>query len=181
MGFLMSDIMGIQGAIVNGVEIRITMIPNTDNIYLQSFKNNMYGRIVINDIYMYVCKRQFSKEVILAHANLMQTTEASCPFKKSEVRAYNRAYNNKGNTEVIFENPYESKISTRFLLGMIDADSYIGNWRKNPLNFQHYDIQRAVFYIDDESIAKPPYKLDSKNGQFIETFYGFIFHIRKSW
>ena len=32
MGFLMSDIMGIQGAIVNGVEISITVIPNTDNI-----------------------------------------------------------------------------------------------------------------------------------------------------
>ena len=53
---------------------------------------------------------------------------------------------------------------------MIDADSYIGNWRKNLLNFQHYDIQRAAFYIDDESIAKPPYKLDPKNGQFIEPF-----------
>ena len=37
MGFLMSDIMGIQGAIVNGVEISITLIPNTDNIHLQSF------------------------------------------------------------------------------------------------------------------------------------------------
>ena len=53
----------------------------------------MCGRIVINDIYMYVCKRQFSKEVILAHADLMQTTEASYPFKKSNVRAYN---GNKG-------------------------------------------------------------------------------------
>ena len=78
----MSDIMGIQGAKVNGVEISITLIPNTDNIHLQSFKNNMNGRIVINDIYMCVCKRQFSKEVIIAHANLMQTTEASYPFQK---------------------------------------------------------------------------------------------------
>ena len=129
MGFLMSDIMGIQGAIVNGVEISITIIPNTDNIHLQSFKNNTYRRIVIDDKNMYVCKRQFSKEVILAHSNLMQITEASYQFKKSEVRAYN-GY--KGNTEVIIENPYESKIPTRFLLGMIDADSYIGNWQKSP-------------------------------------------------
>ena len=82
IGFLLSDIMGIQGAIVNGVEISITLIPNTDNICLLSFKNNMYGRIVIDDMYMYVCQRQFSKEVILAHADLMQTTEASYPFKK---------------------------------------------------------------------------------------------------
>ena len=80
MGFLLSDIMTIQGAIVNGVEISITMIPNTDNIHLQSFKNNKFGRIVIDDIYMYVCKRQFSTEVILAHADLMQTIDATYPF-----------------------------------------------------------------------------------------------------
>ena len=80
--------MGIQGAIVNGVEISISMIPNTKNIHLQSFKNNKYGWIVINVIYMYVYKRQFSKEVISAHTDLMQTNEASYPFYKCEVRAY---------------------------------------------------------------------------------------------
>ena len=53
---------------------------------------------------------------------------------------------------------------------MIDADSYIGNWGKNPLNFQYYDISRAAFYIDDESIAKPPYKLDPINRKYIEPF-----------
>ena len=52
----MSDIIGIQRAIVNGVEISITMIPNTDNLCLQSFKNNTYGKIVIDNIYMHVCK-----------------------------------------------------------------------------------------------------------------------------
>ena len=76
---------------------------------------------------MYICKRQFTKEVILAHNEIMQMQEAIYPFKKSEVRAYN---GNKGNTEIIIENPYKSKIPTRFLLGMIDAGSYIGNWGK---------------------------------------------------
>ena len=47
--------------------------------------------------------------------------------------------------EVTIENPYESKIPMRFIVGMIDADSYIGNWGKSPLNFQHYDISRAAF------------------------------------
>ena len=167
MGFLLSDTMGIQASIVNRVEIGITLIPNTDIIRLQTFQNKKYGRLVIDDIYMYICKRHYTKEVILAHNEIMQTQEAIYPFKKSEVRMYN---GNKGNTEVITENPYESKIPTRFLLGMIDPDSYIGNWGKNPLNFQHYDISRAAFYIDDESIAKPPYKLDPINGKYIEPF-----------
>ena len=72
----------------------------------------------------------------------MQTTVASCPFKKSEVRAYNA---NKGSTEVIIENPSESKIPTRFLLGMIDADSYIGNWRKIPSIFSIMIFKELLF------------------------------------
>ena len=39
ISFLLSDIMGIQAAIVNGVEIGITLMPNTDIIRLQTFQN----------------------------------------------------------------------------------------------------------------------------------------------
>ena len=77
----------------------------------------------------YICifVRDNLPEIILAHNEIMQMQEAIYPFKESKVRAYN---GNKGNAEVIIENPYESKIPTRFLLGMIDTDSYIGKWGK---------------------------------------------------
>ena len=123
--------------------------------------------MVTDDIYLYVYKRQFINKVVVTHASIMEETKAMYPFKCTEVRTYN---GNKGNTEVTKENPYESKISTQFILGMVDADSYIGNWRKNPLNFKHYDISSAAFYIDDESIAKQPYKLNPSDGKFIEPF-----------
>ena len=103
----------------------------------------------------------------MAHAGIMEETKAMYPFKHMEVRVYN---GNKGNTEVTIENPYKSKIPTRFILGMVDANSYIGNWRKNPLNFKHYDISSAAFYIDDESITKQPYRLNPSDGKFIEPF-----------
>ena len=147
IGFILSDIFGIQASIVNGVQIDITLIPNMDSMHLQSFHNRKFGCMVIDDIYLYVCKRQFTDKVVVAHASIMEETY---PFKCMEVRAYN---GNKGNTEVTIENPYESKILTRFILGMVGANSYIGNWRKNPLNFKHYDISSAAFYINNESIT----------------------------
>ena len=165
MGFLMSDMMGIQASIVNGVEITIQLKPNLDNIRLQCFGNKEYGALKIDNIRLYVCKKQMTKEVLVAHADLMQTTDAVYPFKRSEIRAYNA---NKGQTEIVIENPYESKVPTRFIVGMIDADAYIGARGKNPLNFQHYNISRASFTINDESIAKPPYNLDPLKGNFIE-------------
>ena len=43
MGFILSDIFGIQASIVKGVEIGITLIPNTDIMCLQSFCNKRFG------------------------------------------------------------------------------------------------------------------------------------------
>ena len=120
MGFILSDIFGIQASIVNSVEIGITLIPNMNIMCLQKFRNKRFGRMIIEDIYLYVCKRQFTDKVIVAHTHVMEETKATYPFKHSE---YN---GNKGNTEVTIENPYESKIPTLFILGMVDADSYIG-------------------------------------------------------
>ena len=43
MGFILSDIFGIQASIVNSVAIGITLIPNTDIMHLQSFHNKRFG------------------------------------------------------------------------------------------------------------------------------------------
>ena len=43
MEFILSDIFGIQASIVNGVEIGITPVPNTDIMHLQSFCNKRFG------------------------------------------------------------------------------------------------------------------------------------------
>ena len=69
IGFILSDIFGIQGSIVNNIEIGITLIPNTDIMHLQSFHNRKFGHMVIDDIYLYVCKRQFTDKVVVAHAS----------------------------------------------------------------------------------------------------------------
>ena len=109
MGFILSHIFGIQASIVNGVEIGIMLIPNTDIMCLQSFCNRKFCHMVIDDIFLYVCKRQFTNKVVVTHAGIMEETKAMYPFKCTEVRAYNGS---KGNTEVTIDNPYESKIPT---------------------------------------------------------------------
>ena len=43
MGFFHLDIMGIQGSIVNGVEININLLPNQDNIHVQAFGSDVFG------------------------------------------------------------------------------------------------------------------------------------------
>ena len=102
-GFLHSDIMEIQGSIVNGVEINMTLIPNQDSIHLQTLAGDKHERLIIDDIVFYVCKCQMSKEVVVAHHKVMENTPASYPFMRMQVKTYNV---HTGETEVIIKNPY---------------------------------------------------------------------------
>ena len=70
-----------QASIVNGVEIGITLIPNMDILHLQTFCNKRFGRMIIEDIYLYVCKRQFTDKVIVAHACVMEETKVTYPHQ----------------------------------------------------------------------------------------------------
>ena len=54
MGFILSNIFGIQASIVNSVEIGITLIPNMDIMHLQSFRS-LIGNLVIWSSMTYIC------------------------------------------------------------------------------------------------------------------------------
>ena len=99
-----------------------------------------------------------SKEVVVAHADVMKGTSASYPFKRTEIKTSNGV---KGQTEIIIENPYQTAVPTRYIIGMVSSDAYSRHKSKNPLKFQHYDISRAGIYT---------YKLDPASGKLIEPF-----------
>ena len=86
----------------------------------------------MDDVVLYVCKQQMSKEVVVAHADVMKGTPASYPFKGTEIKTYNGI---KGQTEIVIENPYQTAVPTRCIIGMVSADAYSGNKTKNPLKF----------------------------------------------
>lgn len=166
-GFLLDDVMGVSAAIVNAVRTVIKLIPNYENIRLQTFGENVYGKIVIDDIWLMVCQRKMSDEVLLAHNEIMEKKPASYPFKKAEMGVFHAK---KGDHSIKISNPYESKIPTRLIVGMVNADAYSGDFARNPLRFQHYNVKKAAFYIDNESASKPPYELSPEQGIFLEPY-----------
>ena len=45
--------------------------------------------MVINDIYLHVCKQQLTNKVVVVHAGIMEETKVTYLFKCTEVRVYN--------------------------------------------------------------------------------------------
>ena len=166
MGHLSSDVWGINASILNGVQISIKLFPNKDAFRMMSYPVGVEAEMIIKDITLRVCKKTLSPEVIIAHNKaLTDVNDATYPFIRTEVRAFNVP---KGMRSAVIENPYQSNIPARLILGMVRGDAKAGNFQSNPLKFQHFHLASAGFYINNTPVPRLPYQLDPENGAVLE-------------
>jgi hypothetical protein len=164
VGYLSSDLWGIDAAIVNGVEITLKLYPAKDAFRLMTFNDDCEAELVIEKIFLNVLKKRFAPKIVVGHNHVMKDIRvASYPFVRTEVRSFNVP---AGWVSTTIENPYQSNIPARVLLAMVRADSKQGSFGTNPLHFQHFDVMSAGFYINDEPVPRRPYKLNPKRGRF---------------
>ena len=167
IGYLSSDLWGIDAAIVNGVEINIKLYPHKEAFRLMTFSDGTEAELEIEKIYLKVIKKRLAPKIVVAHNHVMRNVRvASYPFVRTEVRSFNFPEGSRG---VTLENPYQSNIPARIIVGMVRADSKAGSFRTNPLHFQHFNIMSAGFYLNDEPVPRRPYQLDPRNKRIADT------------
>ena len=171
-GFISDDVMALASTIPNAVHILIRLIPNFDNVRLQTFckerGKTVYARMNLRSIWLMACKREFTNNVISSHNEIMkEITPATYPLRRSEVTVYNAK---QGDLRIRIENPYSVRVPARVIVGFTSARAYAGDFKLNPLRFQHYNIYHAGFYINNRPACKPPYVLDPKRGLIIDVY-----------
>ena len=57
---------------------------------------------------------------------------------------------------------------------MMDNDSYNGNYKKNPFNFQHYNLTQIGISVNGEEVPFKPLKLNFDDKLFV-TAYSTLF------
>ena len=165
-GYLASDVFGIQASIVNGVEITVKLSPNKDSVRLMTYPPGTAAELDIHDIKFVVCKKKMSDPVVLAHSRVMASqSDASYNYIRSETRSFNVP---AGQLTVSIENPYQSNIPARMVVFMTRSDAKSGKFTLNPLNFQHFNVSTAGFYIDDEPTPKRPFRISPGQDMFLE-------------
>lgn len=170
--FLSDDVMAVASAIPNAVHILLRLIPNFDNIRLQTFSKdktkNVYARMNLRSIWLMACKKEFTNNVLLSHDKIMkEISPATYPLRRSEVTVYNAK---QGDLRIHIENPYSMRVPARVIVGFTNARAYAGDFKLNPLRFQHYNIYQAGFYINNRPACKPPYVMDPKRGLIIDVY-----------
>ena len=165
VGPLMADICNQDRLILPGVDIDIKLWPTPDKFRLITFPVGLRCKLLIDEIYLNVCKVNVSPEVMTGHDAALEIADSIYPFVRTDIRTFNIA---EGNFGMNIEDIWLGEVPTRLVVGLVKSQAYNGDYHFNPYHFEHFDVSDIGFYVNGEATPCPAYKLDLENGIYLQ-------------
>lgn len=156
-GPLLEDIFDLDRFIVNGIDVGIKLFRNNPNFVLMSDESGVGYKIILEDVYMKVCKLRINNALILAHAKQFEKKNALYPYTKSEIRQTSISVSNMSYT---LDNLFMDKCPTRLVVGFVSSEAVSGSLTRNPYNFQGANIKSIGLFLDGVSVPGRPLAAD---------------------
>ncbi|XP_046381460.1 uncharacterized protein LOC124152541 [Haliotis rufescens] len=109
-GSLCEDFMDINRYLLNGVSLQLKLYPTRQKFNLMSGQTGLDYKVVLQDVYLTVCKGRPSMNIITRHARMLGETTAKYPF------------------------------TNKVVVCLVSAEAANGNYTKKPFNFAMYDV-----------------------------------------
>ena len=142
-----------QGKLLpNGVDLRLVFHQNTNDFRLLTTETatTYQWKFVISKIRLFIRRVTFSPSVILAHNERLATDPALYLLRGIETKQ--RALL-KGSTEFHFENLCPERLPARITFLFIPTAAFQGDYKKDPLQFSHLNLKRAVLSVGTKEYA----------------------------
>ena len=165
VGPLMADICNQDRLILPGVNVDIKLWPTRDEFRLITHPVGLRCKLLIDEIYLNVCKVNVSPEVMMGHNAALEIADSIYPFARTDIRTFNIA---EGNFGMNIEDIWQGEVPTRLVVGFVKSQAYNGDYHLNPFHFEHFDVSDIGFFVNGEATPRPAYKLDIKNGIYLQ-------------
>ena len=165
VGPLMADICNQDRLILPGVDVDIKLWPTRDEFRLITHPIGMRCKLLIDEIYLNVCKVNVSPEVMMGHNAALEIADSIYPFTRTDIRTFNIA---EGNFGMNIEDIWQGEVPTKLVVSFVKSQAYNGDYHLNPFHFEHFDVSDIGFFVNGEATPRPAYKLDFENGIYLQ-------------
>ena len=142
VGLLMADICNQDRLILPGVDVDIKLWPTHDEFRLITHPVGLRCKLLIDEIYLNVCKVNVSPEVMMGHNAALEIADSIYPFARTDIRIFNIA---EGNFGMNIEDIWQGEVPTRLVVGFVKSQAYNGDYHLNPFHFEHFDVSDIGF------------------------------------
>lgn len=170
IGHLHSDVFNQEKLLLNGVEVRVRLVRSRDSFSLMDTYG--YFSIHIDEASLLVRRVKINPGILLAHAKMLSKTTAKYPLTRVEVKAI--TLNNRVLSQTL-DNIILGQIPKRIIIGFVRNQAYNGDIKKNPFNFQHFNINSLTLFVDGVQVPSKTLQPDFKNKKLYVDAYHTLF------
>ena len=179
-GGLYHDWFQMKRYLLNQVDVKVKLYRTTPAFSLLSETAGADFKIDITDICLLARKVRVNPAVILAHSEMLNTTNAKYPFTRTDVRQQSIP---AGSSPFNWNNLFQGQKPDRVVVCFVESDAASGQFGKNPFNFQNCGIGNITLFADGMPTSGAPSKLtfNSAKGSTFVRAYADMFQNYGKW
>ena len=170
IGRLHCDIFHQERYLLNGVDVKIRLIPSKSPFNLMAAAGAGF-KSVITHASMFVRKVRLNPAVSLGHAKALERTTAKYPLKRVVVKTFSVP---TGNVGVVQDNLFLSQTPNRLIIGLVDSAAFNRQSASNPFNFKTQGLSFLSLYLDRKQVPSKPLQPNYGAGQFVRSFFSLM-------
>lgn len=153
-GKIFTSLNNITRLLLNGIRISYKFYRNPDSIVLMSPDDGLY-KIELLDHAIKIPYVSVSSSVIVSHAEMLKTTPAMYPMKRSEVKSFAVASGSLNLNQLISQDLLPHYV----IIGFVSSKAYNGSITDNCYNFQNYAVNYMNLTVDGQSVSNSPFEI----------------------
>ena len=162
------DIFQQDKYLLNGVDLDIKFTRSNPAFHLMTQDTTTF-KLHILDATLDVRKVKINPVISLEHNKThQQGITAKYPVRRGVVSTFTIP---QGNQSYNKENLLQGQLPRRLVLGFVENQAFNGHPKKNPFNFQHFDLNFLAVNTDTQQFPSQPLKPNFEQKETVREFY----------
>ena len=162
-----SDIFNQSKPLIDKVNMTIKFHRNDDKFVLMSSMNPAGYKIVIDHMYVIVTKLAVAERIEKDVINQV----VPYPLTRIVLREFTIP---AGVKQFPVNQLHKGDLPAKVVLGLVDNSALMGDYTKNPYNFQHFDVTEVSLTDGGNEVDGQPLQFDFAKNQYVEGYWSLF-------
>lgn len=132
-------------ALLGGVKLKITLVPEDPKFYLWTKDDTITPKVTFEYVSLFVAKSKVTSAIVEGHNLALMRGNAKYPLSRGHVKAFTI---NQGLQDISLDNIISGQIPRRIFVTMVKNKAFLGDFKSNPYNFEHFNLNYITASID---------------------------------
>lgn len=167
-----ADIFFQKRFILNGVDLKLKLIRNPDNLVLMAANDAAFKLKILNASF-FVRKVKINSGIQLNHIERLdkKLESAVYPIRRVDMKSINISTGSLSWNE---ENLFHGVLPKRIIIGLVSSQAYEGAYHLNPFNFEHKQLKYCSLVVNGKTLPQKPLISDFNNNNSLRNYFNLL-------